>query len=218
MPKTIALSITLLLAISACADKPADSTTASSDSEPDATVAEEVTIELTADSATTPFRKELSLHGVNFLVEASNEGSINMLSITPGGLAELNETITREIDGTVTDAEIADINADLAPEIYVWVNSAGSGSYATPIGYSANDKKSLSEIYFPPISDDSTNNKGYMGHDEFRVVGNTIVQRFPVYNEGDSNAMPSGKTRQLQFKLTSGEAGWVMKLESSSEF
>jgi hypothetical protein len=218
MPKTVALNIALLIAISACTDKPADTTAASSTSEPDETVAEEVTIELAADSSTTPFRKELSLHGVSFIVEASNEGSINTLTITPSGLMELNEVITREIDGTVTDAEVADINVDLSPEIYVWVNSAGSGSYATPIGYSANNKKSLSEIYFPPISEDPVNSKGYMGHDEFRVVENTIVQRFPVYNEGDSNATPGGKTRQLQFKLTPGEAGWLMKLDSSSEF
>jgi Periplasmic lysozyme inhibitor of I-type lysozyme len=218
MPKAVALTIALLLAISACTDKPVPATAASSTSEPDMTAAEEVTIELDLNSATTPFRKELSMHGVSFVVAASNDGSINTLTITPIGLTEVNDAITREIDGTVSDAEIADINADRSPEIYVWVNSAGSGSYAAPIGYSANNKKSLSEIYFPPVSEDPVNSKGYMGHDEFRVVENSIVQRFPIYNDGDSNAKPTGKTRQLQFKLTPGEGSWVMTLEGVSEF
>jgi Periplasmic lysozyme inhibitor of I-type lysozyme len=218
MPKAVALTIALLLAISACTDKPVPATEASSTSEPDMTAAEEVTIELDLNSATTPFRKELSMHGVSFVVAASNDGSINTLTITPIGLTEVNDAITREIDGTVSDAEIADINADRSPEIYVWVNSAGSGSYAAPIGYSANNKKSLSEIYFPPVSEDPVNSKGYMGHDEFRVVENSIVQRFPIYNDGDSNAKPTGKTRQLQFKLTPGEGSWVMTLEGVSEF
>ncbi len=164
------------------------------------------------------FNKEFELQGVHFVVEASNNHSINTLTITPSGLTEVNDIISREIDGTVTNAEVADINADGSPEIYVWVNSAGSGSYATPIGYSANNKKSLSDIYFPPISDDPVNSKGYMGHDEFAVVEGVVAQRFPIYNEGDTNAQPSGRTRQLQYKLTQGEAGWVMKLDKALEY
>lgn len=164
------------------------------------------------------FSREFDMHGVHFAVEATSSGSLNTLTITPSGLSEVNEVIIREIEGTVTDAEIADINVDGSPEIYVWVNSAGSGSYAAPVAYSANDRKSLSEIYFPPIAEDPLNGKGYMGHDEFAVVENTVVQRFPIYDEGDSNAKPSGKTRQLQYKLAQGEASWVMKLDQVVEY
>lgn len=52
-----------------------------------------------------------------------------------------------------------------------------------------------------------------MGHDEFQVVENSLVRRFPIYKDGDSNAKPSGKMRQLQYKLKAGEAGWLLKLE-----
>jgi hypothetical protein len=152
------------------------------------------------------------------VVEATNEGSMNNLTITPSGLSEVNDVISREIDGSVTNAELGDINADGSPEIYVWVTSAGSGSYATPIGYSANNNKSMSEIYFPPISEDAVNSKGYMGHDEFAVVEGVVAQRFPIYKDGDTNAQPSGKMRQLQYKLTAGEAGWVMKVDRVEEF
>jgi hypothetical protein len=175
-------------------------------------------VQSAATASAEAFNKEFDLHGVHFVVQAANNGSMNTLTITPSGLAEVNDVITREIDGTVTNAEVADINADMSPEIYVWVNSAGSGSYATPIGYSANNKKSLSEIYFPPINDDVVNSKGYMGHDDFAAVEGVIVQRFPLYSEGDANAKPSGKTRQLQYKLTPGEAGWVMKLDKAMEY
>ena len=216
--ENLGLIIVLILAVSACSDQPKDAASVEYTSEPDAAVAEEATIELAAPATSADFSKEFNLHGVSFLVKASNNGSINTLSITPSGLTTANDVITREIDGTVTDAEVADINGDRSPEIYVWVNSAGSGSYATPIGYSANNNKSLSEIYFPPISEDPVNSKGYMGHDQFRIVENAVVQRFPLYNEGDTNASPSGKTRQLQYKLTPGEAGWIMKLDSTTEF
>jgi len=57
-----------------------------------------------------------------------------------------------------------------------------------------------------------------MGHDVFRVMDNAIVQRFRLYNDGDTNASPSGKTRELQYRLIPGEAGWIMKLDSTTEF
>ncbi len=158
------------------------------------------------------FDKVLTLQGITFHVVATNEGSLNQLTITPSGLEISNSVIKQEIDGSVTGAQIADINADGSPEIYVYVNSAGSGSYGTLVAYSANNKKSLSGIYLPPLEDDKKNSVGYMGHDEFTIIENNFVRRFPVYNEGDANCCPKGGTRQLHYKLLAGEAGWQLKL------
>lgn len=161
------------------------------------------------------FDKVLTLQGITFHVVATNEGSLNQLTITPSGLEIVNEVMKQEIDGIVTGAEVADINADGSPEIYVYVNSAGSGSYGTLVAYSANNKKSLSGIYLPPLEDDKKNSVGYMGHDEFTIIENSFARRFPVYNEGDANCCPKGGTRQLQYKLVAGEAGWQLKLLKS---
>ena len=53
---------------------------------------------------------------------------------------------------------------------------------------------------------------GYMGHDEFAIVENAFIRRFPVYKPGDSNALPSGGWRQFQYHLQAGEAGWVLRI------
>ena len=103
--------------------------------------------------------------------------------------------MVREVEGQVVEAEVADLDADGSPEIYVYVQSAGSGSYGSLVAFAANKKKSLSDIYLPPIADDPKASKGYMGHDEFRVVENTLVRRFPVYRDGDANAKPTGGMR-----------------------
>jgi predicted small lipoprotein YifL len=212
MTKSV-LATAILLSLAACGEKSADTA-------PAAETAAAAPAETAAapEAAKPGFKQEFELNGIRFVVEATNEGSMNNLTITPSGLSEVNDVISREIDGSVTNAELGDINADGSPEIYVWVNSAGSGSYATPIGYSANNNKSMSEIYFPPISEDAVNSKGYMGHDEFAVVEGVVAQRFPIYKDGDTNAQPSGKMRQLQYKLTAGEAGWVMKVDRVVEF
>jgi hypothetical protein len=156
------------------------------------------------------FDSTFELNGIRFRVQATNQGSGNQLTITPSGLEGDNSAMTQEIQGTVTGAEVADLNADQSPEIYVYVQSAGSGSYGSVVAYGANKRKSLSQVYVPPISENAEAAKGYMGHDEFAVVEGTLVQRFPVYKETDTNANPTGGMRQVQWKLKQGEAGWVM--------
>lgn len=165
-----------------------------------------------------PFDQTLQLQGIRFRATSSNSGSINELKIVPSGLAIDNTPIVRSIDGQITRAEVADLNADGSPELYVYVRSAGSGSYGTLVAFSANQRQSLSEIYLPPVSDDAQAARGYMGHDDFAVVERTLVRRFPVYKDGDSNARPSGGVRQMQYRLTRGEASWQLKLDRVVEY
>ena len=171
-----------------------------------------------SSSSSNGFDKVLKLEGITFHVQATNEGSLNQLTITPSGLSIVNDVIKEEIDGSVSGAEVADINNDGSPEIYVYVNSAGSGSYGSLIAYSSNNKKSLTGIYMPPLEDDKKNSVGYMGHDEFAVVESSFARRFPIYKKDDSNAKPTGGMRQLQYKLVPGEATWKLKLVNSTEF
>jgi len=165
-----------------------------------------------------PFDQTLKLQGISFHVTSSNSGSINELKIVPSGLTIDNAPIVRSIEGQITRAEVADLNADGSPEVYIYIRSAGSGSYGTLVAFSANKRKSLSEIYLPPVSDDAKAAQGYMGHDDFAVVEGTLVRRFPVYKDGDSNAAPSGGVRQLQYKLKPGEANWQLKLDRVVEY
>ncbi len=168
--------------------------------------------------AESAFSTVLELQGFAFDVSATNGGSINQLTITPQGLTGQSEPVLVEIDGTVSGAEIDDLDGNGFPEIYIYVTSAGSGSYGSLVGYAVNQGQSLSEIYLPPVADDPEQSIGYMGHDAFAVVEGTFVQSFPIYMDTDSNAQPSGKTRQLQYKLAPGEAGWRLDLDRVVEY
>lgn len=168
--------------------------------------------------APTTFDQTLELGGISFRVVATGDGSVRNLTITPTGLEVDNTPITRETDGAVTGAEIGDVNADGSPEIYVYTTSAGSGSYGSLIAYAANNRRSLSEIYLPPVTDDAAAGKGYMGHDVFMLGDGALLRRFPVYKEGDSNAQATGGSRQLQYRLEAGEAGWVLRCDNVVEY
>jgi hypothetical protein len=163
-----------------------------------------------ATATPVPFEQSFKLLGVGFRVACGNRGSINRLKIVTSGLSIDNGPIVRSIDGQVVRAEVADLNADGAPELYVYIRSAGSGSYGSLVAYSANRHHSLSEIFLPPISDSPAAAIGHLGHDEFAVVEGSLVRRFLVYRDGDPNAAPSGGVRQIQYKLKAGEAGWLL--------
>jgi len=170
---------------------------------------------ITAPATGATFERTLELRGVSFRVTCANNSSVNELHIVPSGLEVDNTPIARTIEGTVAGAETADLNGDGSPEIYVFVTSAGSGSYGSLVAYAANRRKSLSEVYLPPVTQDVEASRGYQGHDQFTLAGNALVRRFPVYRVGDTNAGPTGGTRQLQYRLVPGEAGWILELDRS---
>jgi hypothetical protein len=57
-----------------------------------------------------------------------------------------------------------------------------------------------------------------MGHDQYAVVETRLVRRFPVYRPGDSNASPTGGTRQVSYKLVPGEAMWQLRPVNSTTY
>jgi hypothetical protein len=164
------------------------------------------------------FQKTLTLQNITFDIKSSGKGSIQQLFIQPKGLEIDNQGITLEIDGAVVNAEIEDLNSDGSPEILIYTVSAGSGGYGNVIGYSVNNGKSMSEIYFPDLFENEEASSGYMGHDEFTIVESTLARRFPVYKEGDTNNNPTGGTRQIEYKLQDGESSRLFVIDKISEY
>ena len=75
----------------------------------------------------------------------------------------------------------------------------------------------MSRIYFPPVSENTKLNKGYMGHDTFLINESALIQEFPIYKEGDPNSNPTGGIRRIQYKLVNGEASRKFVADKISE-
>lgn len=150
----------------------------------------------------------LSLFDTEVLVSASDAGSLNTLTVR---LADTETSASQDIDGAAYRAEIADLNSDQRPEVYVAISSAGSGSYGSLVAYVIEEDFRLSPITLPDLVDDEAASDGYMGHDEFAVVETSLVRRFPLYASCDVNADPSGGTRNVVYKLEKSGNQWLLK-------
>ncbi len=150
---------------------------------------------------------------VGFALIATSGSSLNELTLTPVGLEIDNQPQQFDLDGSAYLAELADLDSNGWPEVYVYVSSAGSGSYGSLVALAVNNGKSATPIYLPPLDQNAVAADGYQGHDEFRVVENRLVRRYPVYRDGDTNANPTGGTRQVQYRLEAGEAGWQLQVD-----
>jgi len=138
------------------------------------------------------------------------------LEIRPSGLEIDNRPVTHEINGEVVHSEIGDLNIDGSPEILVYLTE-GNNNYGSLVGYSVNNDKSMSGIYLPPLAESPELSQGYFGHDEFAIVENTLVRRFPLYSE-NQEPQPTGATRQIQYKLVDGEASRLFQVEKTMEY
>jgi hypothetical protein len=89
------------------------------------------------------------------------------------------------------------------------VREPGAEQRMSLVAYASNRNKSLSTIHLPPLEDVPGAAAGYAGHDAMAVVESVFARRFPI---------PGDKTRQIQYRLTQGEASWVLKFDRMDEF
>ena len=164
-----------------------------------------------------PFDQTLAMKGIGFRVVSANTASGNRVVITPSGLSGGNAPVSREVDGLVTGAEVADLDDDGLPEVYVFVRSVGSGSYGSLAAFGVRQRQSLADIDLLPISEDVDASRGYMGHDTFVIRGNRLVRLFPLYRPGDRNAQPTGGSRQIHYGLAPTDTGWVLRRMGMSD-
>jgi hypothetical protein len=157
-----------------------------------------------------PFAKTLELHGIRFAISEDSQFPTATVTITPSGLEIDNSPVTRPVDGGIKDAEVADLDVDQSPEIYVYLTSDMGDSL---VALSANKRKSLSDIYLPPLEETPGATVGYRGRDAFAVGEGRLLRRYPIYRDGDSDTEPTGGMRQLQYRLEPGEAGWRLVVD-----
>ena len=122
--------------------------------------------------------------------------------------------IRKKLDyATVDRAEIADLNGDGMPEIYLFTLSMGNGGYQTLLGFAVTKDGRLVPIRYKEPADDSKAMRGYRGFDDYFIVGNELIRRFPIYrSDEEPQCCPTGGHRLLYYKLVPDGNGFRLML------
>ncbi|KAA9339617.1 hypothetical protein F0P96_03110 [Hymenobacter busanensis] len=153
------------------------------------------------------FQKQLSRGDYSFAVQTLGTGSQRQLTLRAERLGRELAAATADIEGTVSDAVVTNLNNDDYPELLVFVTDAGSGSYGQLMGYEflSRGRRNLT---LPEL--DGPLAAGYLGHDSFRVDGRTIIRSFPIYRPDDPNSTPSGGTRTIEYVMPKKEGALLV--------
>lgn len=133
----------------------------------------------------------------------------NDAAITPIGFEKHMNEFGFEVKGRIRKAEVDDLNNDGFPDMVIYVYSGDTLNKGTVIGIHSEKNETVAPIIFPDIVDDQKLKEGYKGHDEFSLMEGMLMRRFPVYTSDSANARPSGKIRQIQYRVVPGERGML---------
>lgn len=162
------------------------------------------------DPAKSHFDKSLRFNVYRFNVTAADSGRVRDLLIKAYRGELLLTNFRVRVDGAVVGAEVADLDGNRFPELYVYTASYGSGSFGRVYAWQfLPDRKA--DVALPNWRAEST--KGYMGHDSLWVDEGILCRKYPVYRFGDANAEPSGGYQMIRYKLRPAGAGYSLVAE-----
>lgn len=140
--------------------------------------------------------------------EAHPEGmSWSSVQITIIGYKPDESILAGKMD-PVKNAALADIDHDGFEEIYLFTQSAGSGSTGNFYAYDFDKKNKFVKLITPLIKEEDYQQgspfEGYMGHDTFIIENDQLIREFPVYKEKDTNSQSTGGKKRIFYKLNNG--------------
>jgi len=143
--------------------------------------------------------------------EPASVGSydVRIYNATNGNALVFADGIVLPRDGVLTKAWFCDLNGDGQLEMAVWIVSAGSGSYGQ-LDVLAFVDGMLQKVEMPETA--KSWERGYQGHDTFRVEKGVIYRTFPIYKVNDINSQPTGGERTL--KLIYEKDRWMWRLHA----
>lgn len=154
------------------------------------------------------FSKLLTFKQYTIHVVAPDSGSVREVAIQARRNDKLLIAYRVRVDQPVVGADLADLDGNSFPEVYLYLSSIGSGSFGQVVGWQFLANR-LADV--EPANWQLTDEPGYMGHDSLWTEGRVLCRRFPIYQPGDSNAQPSGGLRMLRYQLRLRGQNYVLE-------
>ena len=167
-------------------------------------------------SASTPtpafvqYDKSLRFNVYTFIVSAADSGAIRELTVKVYRGSLLLTNFQVRIDGAIAGAEVADLDDNRFPELYVYSTSDGSGSFGRVYAWQFLPEHKSTIV---PVNWQLPTDGGYMGHDSLWVERAVLCRKYPVYQSGDGNSAPTGGIQMVRYRLKPVGAGFALVAE-----
>lgn len=149
-----------------------------------------------------PFEKVLQAGEVSFEVRSPNRGQDNQLTLTSSGFSVRDEAQQVEIEGLLADAQLADLNADGYPEVYLFTISEAEGAKAMQVyAFASYRNRSFGPIYIPALPESDSRMQGYQGGDKYRLGSEELIRTFSTTDGEES----------MEYELVKGETSFVLQ-------
>ncbi len=163
----------------------------------------------TAAHAQVPARRydsSMKIGKAGYKVSCNNRNpEKNTINISPIGFSNEVRDFSFEIKGRILRAEVDDVNRDNYPDLMLYVYNGDTLNKGTVICISSEANNNVVPIGFPDIVDDPKLRDGYRGFDEFRLMEGVLTRRFPLFTPDSLGAQPTGKMRQVMYRVVPGE-------------
>ena len=154
------------------------------------------------------FSQELVFNVYKFTVNAPDSGRVREVIIKAYRGQLLLTNFRVKVDGAAVGAEVADLDNNRFPELYVYSTSVGSGSFGRVYGWQFLPERKADitpKNWLPPPV------PGYMGHDSLWLEPGILCRKYPIYQPGNANAEPSGGFNTMRYKLKPAGTGFVLE-------
>ena len=159
----------------------------------------------------------MKIAGAGYKVSCRNKSiNDNQLQIHPIGFDTEVHDLNFPFKGRVSGCMVDDLNADGWPDLVLFIYTDSAAQHGTVYALISDGNKLAMPLCILP--DAVTNikiNKGYKGGDQFSMLEGKLLQKFPIYKDGDEKNKPTGGHRMVMYNLGKNEGHYTFIQERS---
>lgn len=165
-------------------------------------------ISATAQVSARRYDSSMKIGKAGYRVTCTNRNpEKNTINISPLGFDNAVRDFSFEIKGRILRSEVDDVNRDGYVDLLLYVYHGDTLNKGNVICISSEANNSVTPIAFPDIVDDPKLREGYRGFDQFFLMEGVLTRRFPLFTTDSTGSKPTGKIRQVTYRVAPGEKG-----------
>ncbi|WP_080239012.1 hypothetical protein [Spirosoma rigui] len=154
------------------------------------------------------YDKTLRFNVYSFNVSAADSANARQLTVKAYRGTLLLTNFKVQLDGSIINAEVGDLDKNGFPELYVYSMKANSLGRVHAWQFLADRKASITPVNWPLATD-----KAYMGQDSLWIDRASLCRKYPAYQVVNGKKVATGKTHWVRYRLKAVGSSFALVAE-----